>query len=317
MRLLLACLCAVLTSAALAQEYPVRPIRLIVPFAPGGMVDTSGRNVTERLSARLGQQVLIENRPGAAGNIGHDIVAKAAPDGYTLLLGFDGTMVINPHVYKNMPWDPFRDFAPITKLNDATLVLVAHPSFGPKDLKDLISQAKTIGRLPYGTAGTATTQHVAMELLKLRVGLDMVHVPYKGGAPAISDLLGGQIPLVFTAIAGAQAFVHSGKLKALGVSSAQRSAALPQVPTFVEAGLPGFVVDSWIALFAPANTPRPIIDRVQRETAAVLATPEVRERYAALGLLPGGGTPEQLAAQMKEEYTRWEKVIREAGIKLE
>ncbi len=317
MRLLLACLCAVLTSAALAQEYPVRPIRLIVPFAPGGMVDTSGRNVTERLSARLGQQVLIENRPGAAGNIGHDIVAKAAPDGYTLLLGFDGTMVINPHVYKNMPWDPFRDFAPITKLNDATLVLVAHPSFGPKDLKDLISQAKTIGRVPYGTAGTATTQHVAMELLKLRVGLDMVHVPYKGGAPAISDLLGGQIPMVFTAIAGAQAFVHSGKLKALGVSSAQRSAALPQVPTFIEAGLAGFVVDSWIALFAPANTPRPIIDRVQRETAAVLATPEVRERYAALGLLPGGGTPEQLAAQMKEEYTRWEKVIREAGIKLE
>ncbi len=317
MRLLLACLCAVLTSAALAQEYPVRPIRLIVPFAPGGMVDTSGRNVTERLSARLGQQVLIENRPGAAGNIGHDIVAKAAPDGYTLLLGFDGTMVINPHVYKNMPWDPFRDFAPITKLNDATLVLVAHPSFGPKDLKDLISQAKTIGRVPYGTAGTATTQHVAMELLKLRVGLDMVHVPYKGGGPAISDLLGGQIPMVFTAIAGAQAFVHSGKLKALGVSSAQRSPALPQVPTFIEAGLPGFVVDSWIALFAPANTPRPIIDRVQRETAAVLATPEVRERYAALGLLPGGGTPEQLAAQIKEEYTRWEKVIREAGIKLE
>ena len=307
----------VTTTPLKAQDYPNKPIRVVVPFATGGMLDSSARVITDRLAARLGQQVFIENRGGAAGNVGHDFVAKAAPDGYTVLVAVDGTMAINPHIYKKMNWDPFKDFAPITKLNDATFLLVAHPSFPYNNLRELIANSKQAGRLPFGTAGTATTQHVAGELLKQRTGLDLVHVPYKGGAPAIADVVGGQLSLSYTAIASGSSFVKAGKLKALGISSLQRSAALPDVPTFIESGVPGFTAESWIALFAPAGTPRPIIDRLQRDVAAVLALPEVRERYSALGLLPGGGTPEQLAAQLKEDYTRWEKVIREAGIKIE
>ena len=307
----------VTTTPLKAQDYPNKPIRVVVPFATGGMLDSSARVITDRLAARLGQQVFIENRGGAAGNVGHDFVAKAAPDGYTVLVAVDGTMAINPHIYKKMNWDPFKDFAPITKLNDATFLLVAHPSFPYNNLRELIANSKQAGRLPFGTAGTATTQHVAGELLKQRTGLDLVHVPYKCGAPAIADVVGGQLSLSYTAIASGSSFVKAGKLKALGISSLQRSAALPDVPTFIESGVPGFTAESWIALFAPAGTPRPIIDRLQRDVAAVLALPEVRERYSALGLLPGGGTPEQLAAQLKEDYTRWEKVIREAGIKIE
>ena len=307
----------VTTTPLKAQDYPNKPIRVVVPFATGGMLDSSARVITDRLAARLGQQVFIENRGGAAGNVGHDFVAKAAQDGYTVLVAVDGTMAINPHIYKKMNWDPFKDFAPITKLNDATFLLVAHPSFPYNNLRELIANSKQAGRLPFGTAGTATTQHVAGELLKQRTGLDLVHVPYKGGAPAIADVVGGQLSLSYTAIASGSSFVKAGKLKALGISSLQRSAALPDVPTFIESGVPGFTAESWIALFAPAGTPRPIIDRLQRDVAAVLALPEVRERYSALGLLPGGGTPEQLAAQLKEDYTRWEKVIREAGIKIE
>jgi tripartite-type tricarboxylate transporter receptor subunit TctC len=307
----------VTTTPLKAQDYPNKPIRVVVPFATGGMLDSSARVITDRLAARLGQQVFIENRGGAAGNVGHDFVAKAAPDGYTVLVAVDGTMAINPHIYKKMNWDPFKDFAPITKLNDATFLLVAHPSFPYNNLRELIANSKQAGRLPFGTAGTATTQHVAGELLKQRTGLDLVHVPYKGGAPAIADVVGGQLSLSYTAIASGSSFVKAGKLKALGISSLQRSAALPDVPTFIESGVPGFTAESWIALFAPAGTPRPIIDRLQRDVAAVLALPEVRERYSALGLLPGGGTPEQLASQLKEDYTRWEKVIREAGIKIE
>ena len=307
----------VTTTPLKAQDYPNKPIRVVVPFATGGMLDSSARVITDRLAARLGQQVFIENRGGAAGNVGHDFVAKAAPDGYTVLVAVDGTMAINPHIYKKMNWDPFKDFAPITKLNDATFLLVAHPSFPYNNLRELIANSKQAGRLPFGTAGTATTQHVAGELLKQRTGLDLVHVPYKGGAPAIADVVGGQLSLSYTAIASGSSFVKAGKLKALGISSLQRSAALPDVPTFIESGVPGFTAESWIALFAPAGTPRPIIDRLQRDVAAVLALPEVRERYSALGLLPGGGTPEQLAAHLKEDYTRWEKVIREAGIKIE
>ena len=307
----------VTTTPLKAQDYPNKPIRVVVPFATGGMLDSSARVITDRLAARLCQQVFIENRGVAAGNVGHDFVAKAAPDGYTVLVAVDGTMAINPHIYKKMNWDPFKDFAPITKLNDATFLLVAHPSFPYNNLRELIANNKQAGRLPFGTAGTATTQHVAGELLKQRTGLDLVHVPYKGGAPAIADVVGGQLSLSYTAIASGSSFVKAGKLKALGISSLQRSAALPDVPTFIESGVPGFTAESWIALFAPAGTPRPIIDRLQRDVAAVLALPEVRERYSALGLLPGGGTPEQLAAQLKEDYTRWEKVIREAGIKIE
>jgi tripartite-type tricarboxylate transporter receptor subunit TctC len=312
------CAAALLGTMALAvtpvraQDYPNKPIRVIVPFATGGMVDSSARVITDRLGARLGQQVLIENRGGAAGNVGHDFVAKAAPDGYTLLVAFDGTMAINPHIYKKMNWDPFKDFAPVTKLNDATLLLVAHPSFPFNNLRELIANAKQAGRLPFGTAGTASTQHVAGELLKQRTGLDLVHVPYKGGGPAIADVVGGQLTLSYTAIAGGSSFVKAGKLKALGVSSLQRSAALPDVPTCIESGLPGFVFDFWIGMLAPSKTPKPVLAKLNGEIARILALPEVKERMTTLGAEPMPMSPDQFDAYIKDEFNTLGAVMRSA-----
>jgi len=313
-----AALLALAALGANAQDWPARPLRLVVPFAPGGVTDTSARVVADRLGARLGQSVVVENRPGASGNIGTQQVAQAAPDGYTLLLGFDGTMVINPWVFARIPFDTLRDFEPITKLGDATLILAAHPSVAANDVRELIALAKEKpGVLSYGTSGTGGTPHLAGEMLNQRAGITLVHVPYKGGGPAITDAVGGQIPLVFTAIAGAQQYVKSGRLKALGVPSAKRSAALPDAKTFIEAGLDGFVVDSWVGVLAPAKTPRPAIDRLQRETAAVLAEPEVHERYAVLGIEPVGNTPEEFAAQIRADLARWEKVVKQANIRQE
>ena len=306
----------VAAQAGFAQEFPSRPVRLVVPFAAGGVTDTSARAVADRLGARLGQPVVVENRPGASGNIGTEQVAKSPPDGHTLVLGFDGTMVINPHVFAKIPFYTLRYFAPVTKLGDATLILVAHPSLPANSLQELVVLAKA-KPLAYGTSGTGGTPHLAGEMLAQRTGAQLTHVPYKGGGQAVIDVVGGQIPLVFTAIATAQQFVKSGKLKAIGVSSGRRSSALPEVPTFAESGLPGFVVDAWVGVLAPARTPRPVIERLQREIAAVLAEPAVKERYAVLGIEPVGNTPEEFAAQIREDLARWEKVVRQAGIKLE
>ena len=303
---------------AAAQEWPVRPVRIVVPFSPGGVADNSARVIADRLGARLGQQVIVENRAGASGNIGSEAVAKAAPDGYTLLLGFDGTMVINPHVFARLPFDTLRDFQPVTKLGDATLILVAHPSLPAGTVAELIAYSKTQpGGVPYGTSGTGGTPHLAGELLVQRSGAKLVHVPYKGGGQAIGDVVGGQIPLVYTAIATAQQYVKSGRLKAIAVSSAKRASALPDVPTFVEGGQAGFVVDSWVGILAPARTPRPIVDRLQKEIAAVLAEPEVKARYEVLGIEPVGNTPDQFAAQIKADLARWEQVVKQAGIKVD
>jgi tripartite-type tricarboxylate transporter receptor subunit TctC len=309
---------ALTVSPAFGQEWPAKPIRIVVPFAPGGVTDNSARVVADRLGARLGQQVIVENRAGASGNIGTELVAKSAPDGYTLLLGFDGTMVINPHVFPKLAWDTVRDFQPVTKLGDATLILVAHPSVPASSLPELIAYSKKqSGGLAYGTSGTGGTPHLAGELLRQRSGANLVHVPYKGGGQAIGDVVGGQIPLVYTAIATAQQYVKSGRLKAIGVSSGKRATALPDVPTFVEGGQAGFVVDSWVGILAPAKTPRPIVERLQKEIAAVLAEPEVRSRYEVLGIEPVGNTPEQFAAQIKADLARWEPVVKQAGIKVE
>jgi tripartite-type tricarboxylate transporter receptor subunit TctC len=304
------------SGVAFGQAYPSKPVRIVVPFSPGGVADSSARVISERLGARLGQPVLVENRPGASGNIGTHAVATSMPDGYTLLLGFDGTMVINPHVYARLPFDTLRDFAPITKLGDATLILVAHPSVPAKDLRELIAAAKT-QNLSYGTAGTGSTPHLAGELLAQRSGIALTHVPYKGGGQAIGDVVGGQIPLVYTAIATAQQFVRSGKLKALAVSSARRSSSLPDVPTFVESGLDGFVVDSWVGILAPAKTSREVVGRLQKEIAAVLAEPEIGSRYATLGIDPIGNTPEQFSGQIRADLARWAQVVARAGIRIE
>jgi len=282
------------------------------------VADNSARVIADKLGQRLGQQVVVENRAGASGNIGTEAVAKSPPDGYTLLLGFDGTMVINPHVFPNLPFDTLRDFAPVTKLGDATIILVAHPSVPANTLPELIAYSKTQpGGLAYGTSGTGGTPHLAGEMLKQRSGANLVHVPYKGGGQAITDVVGGQIPLVYTAIATAQQYVKTGRLKAIGVSSEKRSPALPNVPTFDESGQPGFVVSSWTGILAPAKTPKPIVDRLQKEIAAVLADPDVKGRYDVLGIEVVANTPAEFAEQIKADLARWEKVVKQANIKVE
>jgi tripartite-type tricarboxylate transporter receptor subunit TctC len=307
-----------LGTAAQAQSYPAKPIRLVVPFTPGGVTDTSGRLIAEQLSKRLGQQVIVDNKPGASGNIGTQMVASAEPDGYTLLLGFDGTMVINPHVFPKVGFDTVKDFAPIGKIGDAVLILVSYPGFAAKSLKDVIALSKTQpGGLSYGTSGTGGTPHIAGELLKLRTGANLTHIPYKGGGQAMTDVLGGNIPLVYTAIAGAIPHVKSGKLHAVAVSSAKRASSLPEVPTFIENGLPDFEINSWVALLAPAKTPKAIVDKLNAELNAVLSDPEVRERLNGMGISATPGTPDKFGDEIKRDLARYGQVVKAANIKAE
>jgi tripartite-type tricarboxylate transporter receptor subunit TctC len=304
--------------AAAQDAWPVKPIRLIVPFTPGGVTDTSARVVAEFLGRRLGQQVIVDNKPGASGNIGMALAKDAAPDGYTLVLGFDGTMVINPHVFAKLPFDTLKDFTPIGKIGNATLILVAYPNGPVKKLADLVSVSKsTPGGLSFGTSGTGGTPHIAGELLKIRTGANLVHVPYKGGGQALTDVIGGNVPLVYTAVAGAHGFVKSGQVRALGVSSATRSPALPDVPTFAEAGVPDFVVDSWVGLLAPARLPPAIATRLNTELNAVLADPEARDKLRTLGIEATPGSGAQFRDEMARDLARYGPVVKAAGIKLE
>jgi tripartite-type tricarboxylate transporter receptor subunit TctC len=305
--------------AATAQAaYPSKPIRLVVPFATGGVTDTSGRLIADQLSKRLGQQVIVDNKPGASGNIGTQMVAAAEPDGYTLLLGFDGTLVINPHVFPKVGFDTTKDFAPIGKIGDAILILVSHPGVPAKNLKDMIALSKTqSGGLSYGTSGTGGTPHIAGELLKQRTGANLTHIPYKGGGQAMTDLLGGTIPLVYTAVAGAIQHVKSGKLHAVAVSSAQRAPSMPDVPTFIESGVPDFDINSWVGLLAPAKTPRAIVDKLNTELNAVLNDPAVRERLNTLGITASPGGPEKFGRDMARDLSRYAAVVKAANIKAE
>ena len=307
-----------LTLPALAQTYPTKPIRLVVPFTTGGVTDTSGRVVADALSKRLGQQVIVDNRPGASGNIGTQQAATAEPDGYTLLLGFDGTMVINPHVFDKVPFNTVRDFAPVGKIGDAILILVAHSGLPAKNLRDVLALSKTqSGGLFYGTSGTGGTPHIAGELLKQRTGANLTHVPYKGGGQAIIDVMGGNIPLVYTAVAGAHQHVKSGKLIGVAVSSAQRSASLPDVPTFIESGVPDFEINSWVGILAPVKTPKPILDKLNTELNAVLSDPEVRERLSVLGINATPGSADKFGEEIKRDLARYGAVVKAAGIKAE
>jgi tripartite-type tricarboxylate transporter receptor subunit TctC len=309
---------AALVPLAAPAEYPDKPIRLIVPFAPGGVTDTSGRLVAEALGKRLGQSIVVENKAGASGNIGTQQVAQAAPDGYTLVLGFDGTLVINPHVFANFPINVETDLAPVGKIGDAVLIIVAHPSFPAKTLKDLIEYSKKQPNgVPYGTSGVGGTPHIAGELLNSRTGSKLVHIPYKGGGQAMTDALGGNVPLVYTAVAGALQHVKAGRLVPVAVSSAKRVGSLPDTPTFVEAGVPDFEVSSWVAVLAPAKTPKPVIDRLNRELNAVLTDPAIVERLATLGIVATPGAPEQLASQIHGDLAKYGKVVKAAGIKAE
>ena len=293
--------------------YPSKPIRLVVPFTPGGVTDTSGRLIAEQLSKRLGQQVVVDNKPGASGNIGTQLVATAEPDGYSLLLGFDGTLVINPHVFPKVGFD-----APIGKIGDAILILVSHPGVAAKSLKEVIALSKTqAGGLSYGTSGTGGTPHIAGELLKQRTGANLTHIPYKGGGQAMTDVLGGNIPLVYTAVAGAIQHVKSGKLHAVAVSSAQRASSLPDVPTFIENGVTDFDINSWVGLLAPAKTPKPVLDKLNTELNAVLNDPAVRERLSVLGITASPGSADKFGQEMQRDLGRFGAVVKSANIKAE
>jgi len=304
--------------AAGAETYPNRPLRLIVTFAPGGSVDIFARTLAPRLTEVWGQPIVVDNRGGGGGVIGTELAARAAPDGYTLLLGTSSGLVANPLLHKALPYDPERDFAPVSLLVVNTQLLVVLASLPVRSVAELIAHAKANpGRLAYGSVGGGSPNHLAMELFKAATGTDMLHVPYKGSGPAVTELLAGQVQLMFNPPSPLLPHVKSGKLRALAVGNATRSPALPDLPTVAEAGVPGFESAPWTGLFAPAQTPRPIVLKLSAQLTKLLADPELRERLLAQGSEARGTTPEALARFMREDRERTRKVIRAAGIKLD
>jgi len=294
--------------------YPDRPIRLLVGFAPGGGTDTTARAISQRLSAALGQQVVIDNRPGAAGNIATNIVAKSSPDGYTLLMGTIAALAINPTLYGNLPFDPVRDFQPITQAVNSTNVLVVHPSLQANNVKELIAYAKSApGKLLYGSSGVGGAGHLAGELFATLAGAKLTHVPYKGGGPVMIDLIAGQVPCVFATAATAIPHMRSGKIRPLGVTTLKRAGMLPDIPTIAEQGLAGFDANNWYGLLAPAKTPRPIIDKLNAEVTKILNLPEIKQYLFNQGLDPAPTTPEEFGNYVKSEMAKWAKVVRAAG----
>jgi tripartite-type tricarboxylate transporter receptor subunit TctC len=302
---------------AWAQSYPVKPIRLISPFPPGAVVDTLCRTLAVPLGELLGQPVIVENRTGAGGNIGMDLVAKAPADGYTIGMGGIGTHGINPSVYAKMPFDPVRDFVPISFVASNINVLVVNPSLPAQNVQQLIAYAKANpGKLSYGSAGTGTSQHLAGELFKQLTGIEMTHVPYKGAGPAVADLIGGQIPLMFADISASLGHIRAGKLRALGVTTRERTPLL-DVPTVIEQGVADFDVNAWFGLMAPAGTPRDAVARLSAESAKALNLSATRERLQSLGLNPAPNTPEEFARFIRGELERWAKVARAVNIRAE
>jgi len=305
-----------LAGAAHAQSsYPDKPIHIAVTFTPGGAPDILGRLLAEKLNAAWGQPVLVDHRPGAGGNTGSDYVAKAAPDGYNIVVGTVGTHSINGALYPKMPYDMVKDFAPITLLATTPNMLVVHNGVPAKNLKEFIALGKKEGKMSFASSGSGTSIHVSGELFKSMTGIDMEHIPYKGRATAIPDVLGGRVTMMFDNMPSSLPLVREGKLRALGVTSARRSAAAPEIPTIAEQGLAGFDAVSWFALFAPAGTPRPIIDKLQGEVSRMFKTPEVVKRLTELGLDPVAGTPDELTAYQRTEIVKWAKVVKDSGAK--
>jgi len=299
-----------------ADAYPTRPIRMVVGFAPGGGTDLTARPVAQKLSELLGQQVIVENRPGAAGNIATEQVARAAPDGYTILMGTIAALAINPSLYGNLKFDPETDFAPVIQVVDATNILALHPSVQANSVQELIALAKQKS-LSAGSSGIGATGHLAIELFNLMAGVKLVHVPYKGGAPAMTDLVGGQVQLVFATAASAVPQIKAGRIKGIAVTTARRSALMPELPTLSEAGLPGFDANNWYGIVVPARTPRAIINQLNAEVTKILNMPDVRMTLFNQGLDPAPGTPEQFGAYIRSERIKWAKVIKESGAKAE
>ena len=309
------CALTVSLASAWAQGFPTRPVTLVVPFPPGGGTDVGGRILAEQLGKRWAQTVVVENKGGAAGQIGTDLVAKARPDGYTLLLGNIGTQAINPSLYKKLPYDPDKAFAPIALITELPLAMLVHPGVSAKTVSEFIALAKSKpGKLSYASAGAGGAPHLAAEMFKIATGTFIVHVPYRGGGPAAQDLLAGHVDLLFTTVLEASGNVKAGKLRALAVTSDKRVPALGDVPTLVEAGLPGFNSISWLGLLAPAGTPAEIVDKISADVRAILADEAVRARYIALGGVPRGSTAAEFAQLIDSDRSRYAQIIRDRKI---
>jgi tripartite-type tricarboxylate transporter receptor subunit TctC len=301
---------------ATAQSFPDRPITLVVPNPPGGLVDTSARLLSEPLTRMIGQPIIVDNKPGASGNVAYQYVAKAKPDGYTLLISYSGYHVGNPALMDKLPWDPIKDFLPVALLTVSTNVIAVHPSVPVNNLKELISYAKANpGKLNYASQGNGSVSHIGTEIFKQTTGVDMVHVPYKGSGPAVQDVLAGQVQVFITTPPSVMQHVQSGKLKGLAVTGKSRHTGMPNVPTTAEAGLASFQLESWVALYAPAGTPVPIITKLTDSVKRSLALPEIKEKMQAIGTDPVASTPEEFAQFLKAESLQWGKVVREANIK--
>ena len=301
-----------------AQSYPSRPLRAIVPIAPGGGTDTTGRLVLTRLGEVLGQQIVVDNRAGGGGTIGAMIAAKAAPDGYTFLFGSIATHAVNPAMYKKLPYDHISDFTPVARIGTVPNVLVVHPALPVKTVAELLSHARANpGKINYGSAGIGSPPHLSMELLKSMTGVNIVHIPYKGAGPALAELLGGQTQVMCTSLAGQLPHIRAGRVRALAVTTARRNAQVPNVPTMIEAGVPGYEVTIWYAVFFPAGAPKAIVARLNSELVKIVNSTDMKERLAQIGVDPAPSTPEELAAFVKTETAKYAKVAQDAGIKLE
>jgi tripartite-type tricarboxylate transporter receptor subunit TctC len=303
-----------LAAAAAAQTWPAKPVRFVIPFAPGGGADFAGRLIAHELSTGLGQSFVVENPTGAGGTIGSANVSKSPPDGYNVVLANVGVMSILPNLFKKMPFDPEKDLAPVTRLVNGISVLVVHPDLPVRSVRELIAYAKANpGALSFGSAGAGTDTHLAGELFKSMTGTQMVHVAYKGGAPAILDLTAGRVQLSFMSVASTISSVKAGKLRALAMTGASRFELLADLPTIAEAGVPGYEINNWYGLFVPARTPADIIRRLQAEAARAVQKPEVRTKLIAAGLEPALNTPEEFAAYIKSENAKWSKIVRDSG----
>ena len=315
-RFITAAVLALCAGPLCAQSYPTKTVRLVVPFSPGGSTDVTARILAQKLTEAWRQQVIVDNRAGAGGNIGAESVARAAPDGYTLLLATTGVMAINHKLYKSLSYDSLKDLAPVTQIGGLPLILIVHPSLPAKSVKDLVAMAKAKpGALSFASSGVGSATHMTAELFRMMAGVDMVHVPYKGSGQAMTDLISGQVGVAFDQITSSIGHVQSGKLRALAVTSAKRFPSVPNLPTVAEAGVAGYESVSWNGIAAPARTPREIIDRIQGEVARALQQADMKERFLKDGIEPIGSTPEQFAAHIRSERAKWEKVVDRAGIK--
>ena len=305
-------------SQAQAQAYPSKPIHFVVPYPAGGPLDTVARLVGQKVSESVKQPIIVDNKPGAGGNIGADLVAKAAPDGYTLLMGAVATHAINPTLYASIPYDAQKDFIPVTQIASTPNVLVVNPSLPVTSLHEFIAYAKAHpGSLNFGSGSTGSAGHLAGELFKSMAGVDMTHVPYKGAAPAMTDLIGGRLQLMFDNLASSLVQIKAGKVRALAVTTAKRTELAPELPTIAESGLPGFDINTWFGLFVPAGTPPAIVERLHGEFASALQAPEVRSKMLALGAEPVGDTPAQFAQYIRSEAVKYAKLVKASGAKVD